>query len=173
MRKFCITGIAGVGKSSVLKELSRRGMTTFDIDAMDGLCYWKDKSGQKEEYYSGIGKDWLDKHSYFCDTKKLAEIINNVDGIVVVGGIADNQEEFLNLFDKVFLFHCDEKVFLHRIDTRDTNDFAKDKSEQEHVLSYYKDFENDMIGRGAIPIDTCVSLEKVVDRIISEIQKNQ
>jgi len=170
MKKFCITGVSGTGKSSVIEELKKRGIDAFDIDSMEGLCHWRDETlGKRVEYYPGVGKEWLDKHYYFCDTKKLKEIMDGCDGAVVVSGLASNQEEFLALFDKVFLFHCDEKIFLHRLDTRENHDFAKDKSEQEHVLGYYKEFENEMREYGAVPIDTNAPLNNIVDKIISEI----
>ena len=172
MNKFCITGIPGVGKSSVIEELNKKGITSFDVDAMEGLCHWKhEPSGERVEYYPGIGKDWLDRHEYFCDIEKLKDILNKCNGIVVAAGIVSNQDEFLGLFDKVFLLHCDEETFLHRLDTRTNHHFAKDKSEQEHVLGYYKEFENDMINHGAVSIKTNAPLKDVVDKIISEIQK--
>jgi len=172
MRKFCITGAPGVGKSTVIEELNKRGIKAFDADAVDGLCQWKNETlSENVEYHPGIGKDWLDKNNYICDVAKLKEIIDKHDGVVVVAGVVSNQEEFLKLFDKVFLLRCDEEVFLHRLNTRDANDFGKDKSDQDHILGWYKDFEANMINYGAIPIDTNVPLKNVVDKIISEIQE--
>ncbi len=161
-----------MGKSSVIEELKKKGITAFDADVVDGLCHWENnKSGERVEYYPGIGKAWLDENSYFCDVKKLKNILDESTGPVVVSGLVRNQEKFLDLFDKVFLLRCDKEIFLHRLSNRKTNDFAKDKSEQEHVLGYQEEFETEMLERGAIPIDTSASLEEVVGKIISEIQK--
>ena len=172
MSKFCLTGVSGVGKSSVLEALKKRGFEALDVDSLEGFCHWENNdSGKRVDYYPGIGKDWLDNNEYYCDLEKLKNLIEKSEKPVVVGGIVSNQNEFFDLFDKVFLLYCDKEVFLHRLDTRQNHDFAKDKSEQEHVLGYYQAFEAEMLERGAIPIDTSVLLEEVVGSIISEIQK--
>lgn len=67
------------------------------------------------------------------------------------------------------MLHCDEGIFLHRLSTRDANDFARDKSEQEHILGYYNEFEADMLKRGAVPIKTNAPLEAVVEKVTSEM----
>lgn len=169
MSRFYITGIPGVGKSSVLAELSKKGIKTFDLDEM-GICGWEDENGETVDYFPGMGKEWLDKNSYMCDLEKLEKIMDDNDDLVVAG-IVTNQTELLKLFDKVFLLHCDEKIFLERLNTREANDFAKDESDQQHVLGFYKEFEADMIKHGAIQINTNGSLNEVVEKIIFEINK--
>ncbi len=171
MRKFCITGVSGTGKSSVIKELKERGIKAFDVDDMEGICHWKnEESGERVDYFPGIGKEWLTKNSYFADIEKIEEIINENEGTVVMAGLVTNQDEFLKLFDKIFLFQCDKEIFLHRLNTRDSNYFARDKSEQDFILGYYKEFEADMLMQGAIPINTGAPLSEIVDKIILEIQ---
>jgi len=167
--KVYITGVSGVGKSSVAEELQRRGIKAIDMDAMEGLCFWENKETRKRaDYYTGIGRDWLEAHSYMCAVSELKEIINRERGDVVVLGLISNQEEYLHLFDKIILLHCNEETFLHRIRTRSgDNQFAKDPSEQEHILSWYREYEEDMRKKGAIPIDT----DRPVDEVAEEIQK--
>lgn len=171
MYKYYITGVSGVGKSAVIKELKRRGVAAFDIDEEKNLCRWRHKkTGEKAEYQYGIGREWLEAHDYVCDPMKLKKLMNRYQGKVIVAGLASNQDEFLDLFDKVFLLHCSEKTFLNRLKTRKTNEFAREKSEQEHILSWYKDFEEKMLRLGVVPIGTEKSLETVVDCIVSEMQ---
>ena len=95
--------------------------------------------------------------------------MNEHKDIVVVVGLADNQSEFLGLFDKVFLFHCDEEVFLERIKNRINNDFGKHDSEKEMILSWYKDYQKEMLGRGAVPINTTEPLDMVVEKVLKQI----
>jgi hypothetical protein len=39
------------------------------------------------------------------------------------------------------------------------------------VLGYYKEFEEQMLKSGAVPIDTDASLEDIVNKIILEVQE--
>src|SRR3989344_7767959 len=119
MSKIYITGISGVGKSTLGIELNKRGIISFDLDAIKGLCHWQHKSTkERAHYYTGIGKDWLDAHDYICDQKKLEALLSEQKGNVAVLGLASNQDDFLSLFDKLFLLHCKKEVFLHRLNTR-------------------------------------------------------
>lgn len=171
MRKFYITGVSGTGKSALAKELEKRSIRTIDIDDVPELCHWKNKlTGKKAKYQSGVGKDWIEAHDWICDRNKLMKLLDENGNTIVVTGIASNQDEYLDLFDKIFLLHCREETFLHRLNTRDENEFAKEKSEQEHVLSWYKEFEEKMRKWGAIPIDTEASISTVADQIISQIE---
>jgi dephospho-CoA kinase len=169
--KFYVTGVSGTGKSTLTAELNKRGLLAFDIDTVDGLCYWRNKETRDVAHYEyGIGKDWLDAHEWICDQEKLEKLLNNQLGSIVVPGLASNQNDFLNLFDKIFLLQCKEETFLYRLTTRDgDNLFAKDKSEQAHILSWYKDFEKNMLENGAIVINSENSTDIMADEIMKKL----
>ena len=171
--RFYITGISGTGKSTLAKELGKQGVTAFDIDSVPGLCHWRDRAThEKADYQYGIGKDWLDAHEWICDPEKLKGLLDQAIGKTVVLGLASNQDSFLSFFGKVFLLHCRRETFLQRLSTRDgDNQFAKDKSEQEHILSWYEDFESRLVQQGAIPIDTDEnSISDTASKIIVQME---
>src|SRR3989344_5770366 len=100
MSKFYITGVSGTGKSALVEELQRRGVRAFDIDDIPDLCHWKNKvTGKKAKYQSGVGRDWIDAHNWICDRTKLVDLLNTrSDSMVIVAGVASNQDEYLDLF---------------------------------------------------------------------------
>lgn len=172
MSAYYITGIAGTGKSAVGEILEKENFKVFDLDAIEGFCHWRHKeTGEEAKYNTGVGKDWLDAHDWICDKQKLRKILEeNKESDVVIVGIAYNQEEFLDYFDKVFLLYCSERTLLERLNTRDDgNNFGKNESEQEQILSWYKDFQERMTKLGAIPVNTDQSLADVVEKIKVQI----
>ena len=171
MKKIYITGISGVGKSTISTELNKRGIYSIDIDsAKYDLCRWKNKETREDVYFeNGMSKDWMEAHGWYCDVKKLKKLLDSSSEIIIAVGITTNQDEYLDVFDKVFLLRCSEKTFLNRLDTRTNNNFGKHPIEKEHVLNFYRDFEKDLIGKGAILINTEDKLDIVVNDIISKI----
>lgn len=175
-RKYYITGIAGTGKSTLASELRKHNILTYDVDVIEGLCHWRHKeTKEKARYFTGVGKDWIDAHEWICDEEMLRSMLDkHPDSDVIVVGIASNQENFLKLFNNVFLLYCSEETFIHRLNTRsEGNNFAKDKSEQEQILSWYKDFQEKMIQLGAIPINTDKPLEEVVAEIRNKMREQK
>ncbi|OGI60420.1 hypothetical protein A2641_00110 [Candidatus Nomurabacteria bacterium RIFCSPHIGHO2_01_FULL_37_25] len=171
MKKFYITGISGVGKSSVSEILNQKGIFSIDIDSVKNLCYWINKHTKEKSYWHpGKSSEWLESHQYICDKDKLIALMNTDKDIVVVVGLADNQSDFLNLFDKVFLFHCKEEIFLKRLDERNNNDFGKHSSEKEMILAWYKDFEKALLDWGVISINTDRPILDVVREVISKFK---
>lgn len=173
MKKIYITGVSGVGKTTTAEALEKMGFHYIDLDRdEDRITQWKNKeSGEISHWQPGIGLDFFKNNKYICEKETLVRLMNEYTGEnpIVVVGLTDNQSEFLDLFDTVFLLHCDEKVFIKRIIDRVNNDFGKHESEQKMILKWYKDFEKEILEKGAIPIDTEISLDKVVQNIINKI----
>jgi len=170
MKVFYITGISGVGKSSVLEKLSDKDVFTIDADFVDGLTRWINKdTGEMSEWNPGMTNDWYRKHKYICDKEKLINLINsNSKDFVAVAGLFNNRNELWDLFDKVFLLQCKEETFLKRIKERTSHDFGKNILEQENILSWYQNFEREVLEEGAISINADRPLMEVVDEIYSK-----
>lgn len=138
------------------------------MDEAAHLCHWVSKvDGKIVNYEAKLDRTFIESHKWVCDIKKLKNYINQ-EGTVVVLGLADNQNEFLSLFDKVILLQCKPEIFLKRIGERKDNVFGKNKSAQEYLLSTYETYENDMLKNGAIPINVEQPLDMVVESILRE-----
>lgn len=170
MKKIFITGISGTGKTTIAHALNTKGIHSISIDEVPGLCVWKNKAtGEKVDYETELNKTFIDSHDWICDVGILQKLLNVDKEIVVVLGSAANQNEFLSLFDKVLLLQCKPETFIERIMQRKDNDFGKDKSAQDLILSWYQEFENNLLGKGAVPINVEGSIDTVVEAIIKEI----
>jgi len=126
MKRFYITGVSGTGKSTVAEKLREKGISTIDLDEIDGLCHWENKNTKEiTNWYSGIGTDFFESNQYVCDKDKLITLMNKGGNVIVVFGVADNFSDLSYLFDKILLFHCDKEVFIKRIQNRTNHDFGK------------------------------------------------
>jgi dephospho-CoA kinase len=164
-------GVSGTGKSTTSEILNSKGIPSIDIDSIKDLCKWINKDTKNISHWEpGLEVEFFETHEYSCDREQLIDLINSKKSdIVVVFGLADNQSTFLDIFDKVILFHCDENTFIKRINERVNNDFGKHENEQKMILGWYKDFEKEMLGKGAISLNTDRPIEEVVKNLLEII----
>jgi broad-specificity NMP kinase len=140
--KNLITGISGTGKTTVLFELQKHGYAVIDLDTT-GICRWKNKETQEFTEYGETGRDyeWLTQHGWYCDIDKLKQLLFSTreEKDVFVAGIAENIEELVTEFDKVFIFTAPDSIVKERLDARTNNHFAKKEEEQNFVLEHSKE----------------------------------
>lgn len=138
--------MSGVGKTTVLGELSRRAIDVVDTDdgswveVVDGETRWK-----------------LD------DIIALLERPRG--GPLVIQGTVENQGSLYDRFDSIVLLTAPESVILERLRTRTTNPYGKLPAEVAKVRNEIRDVEP-LLRRGATHvIDTSGSLSDVVDAV--------
>lgn len=171
MKKIYITGVSGTGKTTVAKELEKRGLYAISIDEVENLCAWVNKkTGEKDGGKNTVlNGEFVDTHDWICDIEYLKKLLDTDVNIAFVLGMAGNQEEFLHLFDKTLLLQCSPETFCKRIESRTDNDFGKDKQIQQQILDRYQPYAEEMLSKGAIPIDTEKGINEVVEEIIKQI----
>lgn len=150
MKKILITGMSGTGKSSVLKELARRGWEVADTDrgtwrvpGADGDLVW--------------------------DEDKIDQLLSNApeNRHLAVDGCVSNQGRFYDRFDAVVLLTAPIEVMLERVDTRTTNNYGKTAAEREEIRANTKFVMPQLRATADIKIDTAtLSLAETVARII-------
>jgi broad-specificity NMP kinase len=165
MKKIYVTGISGTGKTTIAHELNKKGIKAFSIDEVPGLCFWINKaSGIKVDYEAKLDQTFIDTHVWMCDVEHLKSLLSINENVIVLGH-AENENDFLNLFDQIILLQCKPETFIRRILEREDNVFGKDETAQKYLLNTYKDFEEGMIKRGAVSVHTDEALDKVIDKI--------
>jgi shikimate kinase len=119
-----VTGMSGVGKSTLLTELSRRGYETVDTD----YGGWHRPDGTWDEQRMGA---LLDQQA-----------------TVVVSGTADNQGRFYERFDHVVLLSAPLAVLIERVSSRSNNPYGKTPEQQADIARYVREVEP-LLRRGA------------------------
>jgi dephospho-CoA kinase len=171
MKRFFITGVSGVGKSTISRMLNEKGIPSIDLDQIEGLCHRRNKvTGEKAEWKPGTENDWYQEHGWVCETERLIQLMNEHKDMVVVVGYTSNQNEFIHLFDKVFILYCKPETFIDRLNTRESSIFGKHEAEQKRLLDWYKTYEEMLLSQGAIPINTEDEVDVIVNKIIDKIR---
>ncbi len=169
MNKYYITGVPGIGKTTVMQVLKQRGFAAFDVDYIPGLCGWVNRvTKDPVEFLHGASEEWHKAHAWECNVSKLQETIeNSMADRLFVFGITDNQKEYLGFFDTVFLLHADVETFMQRMAGRDEEHFGHHEDDRKTVLTWYKEFEGSLRKYGAIPIDASKPIEEIAGQILA------
>lgn len=169
--KVLVTGVSGTGKTTVCRELEKRGINTIGIDETVDLSYWVHKhTKEKLTKKADFSKEFLSTYEWVCDLSLLGDLVNNIDGLVVICGNVENISELMNFCDITLLLVCSSKTFLSRIDSRDDNEYGQNEDAKNFILSYYENDNQKCINAGAIVVDAEQSIEKVVEDIMQHIK---
>jgi len=162
--KVYITGASGTGKTSIARELAARGIPTLDMDTMCHRAHRE--TGEKVGWEPGKPEEWYAAHGWVCNVGGLEEFLSLHDTAVAVG-LSSDQDEYLKLFDKVFVLYSHPEVIIERLNARKDNEYGKHPREQERLLKWHRAFEQEMETKGAIPINTERPLSETVEDILS------
>lgn len=139
MARVLVTGMSGVGKSTLLEELSRRGHPVVDTD-YDG---WTLADGMWNE-------------------PRMAVLLAERDE-VVVSGTVHNQGRFYDRFDQVVLLSAPLSVLVDRVASRSNNPYGKTAEQQAEIERYVGEVEP-LLRRGAtVELDGRRPTEELAD----------
>ena len=174
MALIYITGIAGAGKSEVYKELKKRGLEVYgtDEDALAG--FYNNVSGERVDNPSDTGgnitTEWRQHHTWQLPRKTIEQLVEkSLDRTVFVCGVAANEEEFLDLFDKLIALVIDDQTLTHRITTRTNNSFGKNEGELKQIYDWQASTATYYDKYDYIQVDASQPITKVVDEILGQI----
>lgn len=174
--KVLLTGVAGTGKSTIIKALNDKRIVSLDLHDIPGLFFWQNKQTKEKAQYAPVeSKDWFDTVDRLCDVPRLKEILSQYNNVIAAGTTSgSNQEEFLSLFDKIILLQADPETLVRRMQTRtNKSGYGKTKVEQDDNIEWQKEFDPKILSYGAIPISTEGDIADVLDKIVelSKVEK--
>lgn len=164
--RYLITGVAGTGKSTLAKELRRRGYAAYDTE--EGFSYHVNKvTGERAVYPANPTPEWYEAHERVFNEKVLENLFKkHTDEPLFICSITANQAKYYQQFDKIFLLCAPDKTVIHRLGTRTNNYFGRKPLELQRVIGRRQQFEDELKALGAIVIDTTQPIEAVADEIL-------
>lgn len=147
MKRILLTGMSGVGKSSVVAELAARGYSVLDMDG------WSE--------FVPEGSEWL------WNEDRVQEFLSQDEGeLSFICGCARNQVKFYPQFDKIILLSAPTEVILERLETRTNNPYGKHPDDLAEILSNIEAVEPLLRKSAHHEINTTLPLDEVVDTIL-------
>ncbi|MFC1644988.1 AAA family ATPase [Patescibacteria group bacterium] len=174
MKKVLITGIAGVGKSTVCNELRKMGYSAYDLDDVEGLCRMVDNdSGETLGRFDLNSLSMSKDCKWVCDAELLNEIMSSDSNEVsFYCGIVSNMDEIFDFFDSVILLKTDNKTLSKRLQSRSSkkSSFGPTPEIQEWILSIKDGVDSDLTEKGAISMDANKEITSLANEIIEKIK---
>jgi dephospho-CoA kinase len=154
MKRVLVTGMSGVGKSTLLAELAARGHATIDTDygdfheIIDGERLWR-----REPIEAALGRATGD------DT-----------GVLFVQGTVRNQGSFYPWFDHIVLLSAPAHTLIERLTTRTTNPYGKDPAQLTETLHYLHSVEPLLRASATLEVVTTIPVANVADIVLAHVR---
>lgn len=153
MKRVLVTGMSGVGKSSLLEELAARGYAAVDTDygdfheVVDGERLWR-----------------RDRVEAVLGTASAGEA-----DVLFVQGTVRNQSSYYEWFDHIVLLSAPVEVLIERLSTRTTNPYGKDPAELAETLEYVRTVEPLLRRSATLEVVTTVPVAEVADIVLRHV----
>lgn len=164
-----MTGNPGSGKSTMVAELTRRGLLAVDTD---DLASWVDDSGMPAEQPRHATTAWLTSHQWVWTRAAFEQTIQTSHPApVFFCGIARNQLVMLDLFDLVFLLALDDQTQLDRLNTQSNAD--RNAAQRAQIIEGRHVFEEQIRNAGATVLDGRLSTSILATSILATVSERQ
>jgi hypothetical protein len=157
IRNYLIEGVSGTGKTSVCKELQRRGYHAINGD--NELAYQGDPETGKP-----TGGHTHEHHIWHVDKIK-AIVANQDEAVTFFCGGSRNFSKFIDIFDGVFVLEVDLGTLNRRLDERSEDEWGGKQRERELIVRLHQTKEDTPNG---IIIDATAPIARVVDEILRQ-----
>lgn len=164
---YFVTGISGSGKTTVARELIKRGYVALDSKVTKGIFHFVDSEGRPASDFRPQDKDQSNKYKWVLNVPLLQRLLEqNKDSKAVFLCGRGNIRQHWALAEKVFLLRVDAETMINRLNRADRdNDFAKDKATQTKLFDSLEFVQRSLANAGAISIDAKQPIDNILLRM--------
>ena len=156
VRNYLVEGVSGTGKTSVCRELNRRGYHAINGDR--DLAYQGDPE-------TGEPIDGARHEHHIWDASRVQTLVaEQNEAVTFCCGGSRNFDKFIDLFDEVFVLDVDLGTLQSRLDQRPRDEWGSKPSERDLIVRLHRTRED--IPRTGVVIDATPPLAAVVDEIL-------
>lgn len=159
-RNYLIEGASGTGKTAVCHELRRRGYSAINGDRE--LAYQGDPAtGEPRGDITGLAVH--DHHLWrVADVEALTA--DGLEPVTFFCGGSRNAEQFIHLFDGVFVLQIDGATLTARLDQRAEDEWGGTPEQRDLIVRLHRTGVG--LPSGGIVIDATVPITRVVEEIL-------
>lgn len=166
-----VTGIAGVGKSTVKAELERRGYEAYEVDG--GFAdFFHTETGERSTSHTleERTQQWRKQHTWIFMEEPLKKLQQQAeDRLIFLCGTTWDEKDHWHTFEKVFALVLDNVTLEQRLKARLTsNAWGKSPHELAETLARNEAQNEEYRKLGAIIIDATKPLNEVADEVLQE-----
>jgi hypothetical protein len=156
MKRVLITGVSGVGKSTVVADLAARGYAAVDTD-YGGYC---SPGSDIDPPKPTAGPGWV------WNEARLRRLLATGGDPLFVSGCVPNQGRFYPDFDRIVLLSAAPAVVRRRLLGRTGNDYGKHPGQLERAMQDQAEVEPLLRQGATLEIDTGAPLETVMTLLL-------
>lgn len=160
MKRILVTGMSGVGKSTVINTLVDRGYQAVDLDHPD-WSEWTESSDGEGPTPSRPGQDWTWREDRVRELLKTDE-----SEVLFVAGCAANMSAFRTEFDTIVLLSAPPAIMVERLANRLTSEYGHVPGEINQSLKFKETVEPKLRSMAQYELDTTAPVDDVVAAIL-------
>lgn len=169
MKRILLTGMSGVGKSTLIAELAARGFKAVDVDS-DAYSHWVEVEDDSAVPGTPVepGRDWVWRED------RIQDLLATQDAeVLFLSGCAPNMGKFRSQFDLIILLSAPAEVIVERLRTRTNNPYGKRSEEVARVLDLIETVEPLLRRIAHHEIDTAAPLDEVVAKLLALVHPSK
>lgn len=176
MAFFYVTGAPGAGKTTLQKELKRRGFDARDIDNSNLGGPHNKTSGNRITIPPADKRtpEWFEAHEWRVYPDAFHELkMNAAVKDIVLFGVAATDSKILHVFDKILYLQLDDETLQRRLQSRTDNDYGKNDFELKEIIERKHGLDAEYAPRDVTNIDATGPINEVADKIMRALAQKK